>query len=244
MKRLLAAGCGDIYQICKAFRGGEAGARHNPEFTLLEWYRTGYSLEQLIGEVAELVCGILDRSEWVSVSYGDLFRQHLGIDPHRASLRELETCARDHVDYNGSGDLRDTWLDLLMSHVLEKRMADDGLVFVTHYPESQAALARLRRERDIAVSERFELFVDGMELANGYCELGDPLEQRGRFDAENARCSARGEPTRPVDERLLAALASGFPDCAGVALGIDRLLMLRMGADRVEQVLSFDWARS
>jgi lysyl-tRNA synthetase class 2 len=193
--------------------------------------------------VAELVCGILDRSAWVSISYGELFRQHLGIDPHRASLRELENCARDHVDYGGSAELRDTWLDLLMSHVLEPRLAESGMVFVTNYPESQAALARLRRERDIVVAERFELFVDGIELANGYCELADPLEQRRRFADDNARLSARGEPARPVDERLLAALESGLPDCAGVALGIDRLLMLRMGAERVEQVLSFDWSR-
>jgi lysyl-tRNA synthetase class 2 len=241
---LLAAGCGDIYQICKAFRAREAGARHNPEFTLLEWYRLGLSLEQLIEEVAELVCGILDRSAWASISYGDLFRRHLGIDPHRASTEELESCARDHVDFDGGGEGRDIWLDLLMSHVIEKRLAGEGLVFVRNYPESQAALARLRSEGEIAVSERFELYVDGMELANGYCELADPVEQGRRFESDNVVLSARGEPTRPVDERLLAALESGFPDCAGVALGVDRLLMLRTGAARIEQVLSFDWSRS
>lgn len=244
MKRLLAAGSGDIYQIGKAFRGGEAGPRHNPEFTLLEWYRTGYSLQQLIGEVAELVCGVLGRSGWVTVGYGELFQRRLGIDPHRASLDELEACARERVDYSGGAELRDTWLDLLMSHVLEPSLAADGLVFVTDYPETQAALARLRRERDVVVAERFELFVDGVELANGYCELGDPVELRQRFESDNARLSARGEPARPLDERLLAALEAGLPDCAGVALGIDRLLMLRIGAEAVSQVLSFDWGRS
>ena len=243
MKRLLAAGSGDIFQISKAFRAGETGTRHNPEFTMLEWYRTGFTLEQLMLEVVELVCEVLERSHWSSVRYGELFGRRLGIDPHRASMEALEECARSHVNFSGSVDDRDGWLDLLMSHVIEPGMAEEGVVLVSHYPRSQAALARLKQQGDILVAERFELFVDGVELANGYLELSDPQEQAARFDAENAALSEKGGDTRPRDERLLAALEEGLPDCAGVALGVDRLLMLKLGAKRLEDVLSFDWHR-
>ena len=243
MKRLLAAGCGDIYQVCKAFRDGEAGGRHNPEFTLLEWYRLDFTLGQMIEEVGELVCGVLDRDGWQVISYGELFQRELGVDPHRAAVDELEACARAHIDYSGGGESRDTWLDLLMSHRVEPALATAGLVFITDYPASQAALSLLRPDGDIHVAERFELFVDGVGLANGYRELSDPAEQRRRFEADNAALTARGEADRPLDETLLAALASGLPECAGVALGLDRLLMLRTGCQRVQQVLSFDWSR-
>ena len=176
------------------------------------------------------------------VAYRELFEAELGLDPHRASVAELESCARQRVDYAGGADSRDTWLDLLMSHVIQPALA--GRVFVFDYPASQAALARRRREGDVEVAERFELFVDGVELANGYRELTDPSEQRRRFEADNAVLAARGEAPRPLDERLLAALESGLPDCAGVALGLDRLLMLKLGADSLADVLAFDWSRS
>jgi lysyl-tRNA synthetase class 2 len=244
MKRLLAAGSGPIYQICKAFRGGEAGPRHNPEFTMLEWYRPGLTLSGLVEEVAELVGGILDQPSCDEVSYADLFARYLDIDPHGASCAELESCARAHVDFHGAAGSRDTWLDLLLTHVIQPRLRDTGMVFVRDYPASQAALARVFRRGSVAVADRFELFVDGVELANGYCELTDPVEQRRRFEADNAALTARGEPTRDVDERFLSALDAGLPDCTGVALGIDRLLMLRMGIDTIAGAIGFDWSRS
>ncbi|MEE4192270.1 MAG: EF-P lysine aminoacylase EpmA [Halieaceae bacterium] len=241
MKRLLAAGSGPIYQVCKAFRDGEAGARHNPEFTLLEWYRPGFSLAQLMQEVAELVAGVLGEAPVEVLSYRDLFQRSLGIDPLTASSEELEQLARERLDYGGGEETRDTWLDLLLTHLVEPTLS--GRVFVHDYPASQAALARLRREGGATVAERFELYVDGVELANGYFELADPAEQRSRFEADNEVLTARGEPPRPLDEDLLAAVQAGLPDCSGVALGLDRLLMLKLGAERLEQVLSFDWSR-
>lgn len=242
MKRLLADGSGPIFQVCKAFRGGEAGPRHNPEFTLLEWYRPGYDLRDLMAEVAELVCELLDERPVRYVAYRELFEAAVGLDPHRASADELESCARQRVDYAGGAESRDTWLDLLMSHVIQPSLAD--VVLVYDYPASQAALARLRPDGEIPVAERFELFLDGVELANGYRELTDAVEQRRRFEADNAVLATRGEPPRPLDEQLLAALESGLPDCAGVALGLDRLLMLKLGAGSLADVLAFDWSRS
>lgn len=242
MKRLLADGSGPIFQVCKAFRAGEAGPRHNPEFTLLEWYRPGFDLQALMAEVADLVCGVLGARPPQFVSYRELCTAKLGLDPHRASTAELESCARQRIDYAGGAESRDTWLDLLMSHVIQPSLS--GLVFVFDYPASQAALARLRREGEVQVAERFELFIDGVELANGYRELADAAEQRRRFEADNAMLAARGETPRPLDEQLLAALHAGLPDCAGVALGLDRLLMLKMGADSLADVLAFDWTRS
>ena len=244
MKRLLASGSGAVYQVCKAFRGGEAGRRHNPEFTLLEWYRPGFSLSGLIEEVAELVGAVLDQPDWSTIAYADLFRRYAGIDPHSAATVDLEACVREHIDYGGGGESRDTWLDLLLTHVIEPRLAGTGLLFVRDYPASQASLARLRRRGDVEVADRFELYVDGVELANGYRELSDPREQRRRFESDNEMLSVRGEEPRPMDERLLSALQSGLPDCSGVALGVDRLLMLKCGVDRIEQVLGFDWSRS
>lgn len=242
MKRLLAEGAGPIFQVCKAFRAGEAGPRHNPEFTLLEWYRPGYGLRDLMSEVAELVCEQLGARPVSYVAYRELFEAALGLDPHRASADELESCVRQRVDYAGGAESRDTWLDLLMSHVIQPSLAD--MVFVYDYPASQAALARRRHDGDVEVAERFELFVDGVELANGYRELADASEQRRRFEADNAVLAERGESPRPLDEELLAALDSGLPDCAGVALGLDRLLMLKLGVDSLADVLAFDWSRS
>ena len=244
MKRLLAAGSGPIYQVCKAFRGGEAGARHNPEFTLLEWYRPGFSLAQLMEEVGELVGGVLERSEWSTVSFAALFEEILDLDPHRSTVAELEAAARARLDYAGGPEPRDTWLDLLFSHLVEPRLQERGLLFVTDYPASQAALARVREEGGVALAERFELYVDGVELANGYRELTDGAEQRRRFERDNVRLAEMGKPARPIDERLLAALDSGLPDCAGVALGVDRLLMLREGEAKLPDLLAFDWGRS
>ena len=244
MKRLLAAGSGPIYQVARAFRDGEAGARHNPEFSLLEWYRPGFDHHQLMDEVAELVIHCLGPKSVEQYAYRDLFRAELGLDPLTASLEQLQSLARESLDLGALSGDRDMWLDLLMSHLVEPSLADRGLCFVYDYPASQAALARLEEKAGQLVGQRFELYVDGVEVANGYCELTDAVEQRQRFIADNERRREHGLAERPVDELLLAALDAGMPDCAGVALGIDRLLMLATGQADIRQVLAFDWARS
>ncbi|GAB5452252.1 MAG: elongation factor P--(R)-beta-lysine ligase [Halioglobus sp.] len=241
MKRLLSAHGQAIYQVCKAFRDGEAGARHNPEFTLLEWYRPGLDHHALMEEVAELVCSVLGDRPHRSISYRQVFLQQLSVDPMRATSQELAQVARQHLD---PGDLeggRDLWLDLLMSHVIEPWLADQGMCFVYDYPSSQAALARIVPAGDVSVGQRFELYVDGLELANGYYELADAAEQRSRFDADNAHRRECGLAERAADEQLLAALEQGLPDCSGVALGLDRLLMLALGETDIRAVLAFDW---
>jgi lysyl-tRNA synthetase class 2 len=244
MKRLLANGSGPIFQVSKAFRDGEAGSRHNPEFTLLEWYRPGFDHHQLMREVAELVLSYLGPQPGEYHAYRDLFRQELSIDPCIVGEAELESIARSELDVGDlSGDC-DLWLDLLMSHVIEPRLADRGLCFVYDYPQSQAALARVSEVAGLPVGHRFELYVNGMELANGYWELCDVAEQRRRFIADNQRRIAAGLNEQPLDEQLLAALAAGLPDCAGVAVGLDRLLMLGSGCRDIRQVLAFDWSRS
>jgi lysyl-tRNA synthetase class 2 len=244
MKRLLAAGSGPIFQIAHAFRDGEAGRRHNPEFTLLEWYRPGFDHHRLMAEVAELVRHCLGERGLHHYSYRRLFLEHLGIDPFTAPVDELRQCARNHLDPGPLTGDRDLWLDLLLSHVIEPQLAGRGMCFVFDYPPSQAALARVDREGGVAVGQRFELYVDGVELANGYRELTDAAEQRRRFERDNVRRREYGLPERPLDERLLAALAHGLPDCSGVALGVDRLLMLAAGSSDIREVLAFDWERS
>jgi lysyl-tRNA synthetase class 2 len=244
MKRLLAAGSGAIFQVCKAFRGGESGTLHNPEFSLLEWYRPGFDQKQLMNEVRSLVELFLPGRSWSSVSYRDVFLSSVEVDPWLASEAELEACARQALEVDFPEASRDEWLDLLMSHLLQPQLASAGMVFVYDYPPSQAALARVRQERDICVSERFELFADGIELANAYVELTDPGELAVRFATDNAVLESRGESARMVDQRLLDAVEAGLPECSGVALGLDRLLMLSTGCGSIEEVLAFDWKRS
>ncbi len=244
MKRLLACHGLPIFQLARAFRDGEAGARHNPEFTLLEWYRPGFDHHALMVEVAELVRGCLGERALHYCSYRQLFLDTLGVDPFAAALDELQSVARAHLDTGTISGDRDLWLDLLMSHLIEPQLAERGMCFVYDYPPSQAALARIETIDGVAVGHRFELYVDGMELANGYCELLDPAEQRGRFEHDNHRRRELGLPQRPLDERLLAALEHGLPGCSGVALGVDRLLMLSSGVADIREVLAFDWAHA
>ncbi|QIB65819.1 EF-P lysine aminoacylase EpmA [Kineobactrum salinum] len=243
MKRLLAAGSGPIYQLARAFRDGEAGRRHNPEFSLLEWYRPGMDHHQLMAEVAELVCHCLGSRPWQAFSYREVFLQSVAIDPFTASTAALREIARDRFDLGALEGGRDLWLDVLLSHAVEPWLGSRGLCFVYDYPASQAALARTALRDGIEVAERFELYVDGVELANGYHELTDPAEQRRRFERDNQVRQRRGAAPRPIDERLLAALAVGLPDCAGVALGVDRLLMLASGESDIRRVLGFAWDR-
>ena len=247
MKRLLAAGSGPIYQICKVFRDGERGRRHHPEFTLLEWYRPGWDSDRLITEVTDLVRLALGQPERPveSLSYRQLFLDRLAIDPFRASLEDLAACARDQ-GIAGVGDLdldRDGWLDLLLTHRLETGLGRGRLTFLRDYPPSQAALARLRPGPE-PVAERFELYLEGVELANGFAELTDAAEQRRRFEQDQANRHERGLPVPPLDEAFLVALAAGMPEAAGVALGLDRLLMAITGASHIDQVLAFPIERA
>lgn len=242
MKRLLVAGSGSIYQICKAFRRGEAGRLHNPEFTLLEWYRLGFNLSQLMDEVAQLLQELLGSRvlRRMSFSYGELFQEHIGVS-WQASLSDLKRQAESLGWPEASavcGQERSLWLDFLFSHAVQPRLPKEAVVFVCDFPAPLAALARLRPD-DPEVAERFEVFVDGVELANGYHELNDPLELRARFDADLAWRRRAGLPLPPVDEAFLAALEAGLPDCSGVALGVDRVLMLAEGVSAISDVLPF-----
>jgi len=240
MKRLLAAGSGAIYQICKSFRQGESGKRHNPEFTMLEWYRPGFDYLQLMAEVAELVNLLLGERSVRQLSYRDAFVAVLGVDPHRADADVLVGLAKRHTGYVADGDDVDTLLELLMSQVIEPTLGCNELTFIYDYPASQCALAKVAVDAEgAAVAQRFELYVEGVELANGYYELTDADEQLQRFMADLDERKRRGLVTLPADQKLLAALQSGMPDCAGVALGLDRLLMLMAGADSIRDVITF-----
>jgi len=248
MKRLLAAGSGPIYQICKVFRDAERGRRHHPEFTLLEWYRPGFSMRGLIDEVAALVRALLERPDLPAetLTYRGLFRSRLGLDPWETPDTALRSRAID-AGIPGAVALaldRDGWLDLLLCHCLESGLGRGALTFLCHYPPSQAALARVVDDGGVPVAERFELYLDGMELANGFVELTDAAEQRLRFDADLAVRRRDGQRTPPMDAGLLAALEAGLPDSAGVALGLDRLLMIRTGAGHIDQVLAFPAERA
>ncbi len=244
LKRLLAAGAGSIYSLGKVFRDGEAGRRHNPEFTLLEWYRPGWDEHDLMAEVAELLVatGAVAADHCRRLSYGEVFQAAVGLDPHEAGDVELQRVAGDLAGSDWSGEPRGHCLDLIFSLAVEPTLPQ-GLVQVYDFPTCQAALARLYRDaRGRRVARRFEAFLDGMELANGYCELTDAVEQRQRFEHDNVLRRQLGKVEIPVDERLLAALEAGLPDCAGVALGMDRLLMRLAGVDDIRRVLAFPWA--
>ncbi len=246
LKRLLAAGFGDCYELGRVFRDGEAGGRHNPEFTMLEWYRLGWDHMRLIDETAALVqaaLALVGREAKLSrIAYRDLYRERLHLDPAFASDEELRGALGDVV-IDPSGLTRDDWLDLLMTHRLQPSFRTDEMLAVYDYPASQCALARIRRD-DLPVAERFELYLGPLELANGYHELADADEQGARFDRDLQVRSGRGDLRPPRDERLLQALAAGFPSCAGVAMGMDRLMMAMLGTGRIADVLAFDFTRA
>ena len=242
-KRLLVAGVGDCYELGRVFRDGEAGRRHNPEFTMLEWYRVGRDHRWLAGETVELICAALvsvDRSVDVfQTTYRDLFISTIGVDPFSDNVEALRAALGD-IAIDPSGLSRDDWLDLLLTHRIQPNFPHDGITIVIDYPPTQCALARVRD----GVAERFEIYVGSHELANGYHELTDSVEQRRRFDRDNERRRDRGLQTVPIDENLLRALEQGLPDCAGVALGIERLLMAMTGSDNIADVLAFPFAEA
>lgn len=244
MKRLLAAGSGSIYQIAKAFRGEESGRLHNPEFTLLEWYRVGFDLHALMDEVDALLALILDTPKARRLSYETLFTEALGIDPHHTTVQTLAACAEAHhiqLSALAAQDLDvDAWLDILMTHCIEPTLGFDRPVFINDYPASKAALATLRkREEGVFVAERVEVYVRGIELANGYHELRDATVQRQRFEADCVRRKQMGLKAIPIDQHVLSALEAGMPACAGIALGLDRLLLLKEGLHDLSETLSF-----
>ena len=250
MKRLLADGAPDIYQIARVFRAGESGPRHNPEFTLLEWYRHGLGHLELAREVSALIRAQaalqtdgLRPQGYGELAYTDLFQVNLGVDPVSADAASLKRVALDH-GLTISGELdRDGWLDALISLVLAPAFPADCLTVVHDFPESQAVLARPSTDRP-GCAARFELYWGDMELANGYHELTDPAVLRSRQARDAALRRRRGQPLPQPDPHLEAALETGLPDCAGVALGVDRLLMCLLGVDRMDQVLDFPWSRA
>ena len=249
LKRLLAAGVGDCYELGRVFRDGEVGGRHNPEFTMLEWYRLGWDHHRLIDEAAAVVNRALALVGRVArlgrIAYRDLYRRDLGVDPLRDDDASLRSALGD-VQIEPEGLERDDWLDLLMTHRLQPRFDPDTLLAVYDYPASQCALAKIRHDpaqTESPVAERFELYLGPVELANGYHELTDAAEQQARFARDLDRRAARGSEQPPVDAHLLAALTQGLPACAGVALGVDRLLMAMLGTPRIADVLAFDFAR-
>ncbi|MBS0582863.1 MAG: EF-P lysine aminoacylase GenX [Proteobacteria bacterium] len=245
-KRLLAAGVGDNYELGRVFRNGEAGRRHNPEFTMLEWYRVGWDHMRLIGETVELVRAALALAgrqvEVKKYTYRDLFVSALGVDPFEATDAKLHAALGD-VRIDAAGLVRDDWLDLLLTHRIQPAFPADCITVICDYPTTQCALAKIRAG-DPPVAERFELYVGTQELANGYHELTDATEQRTRFERDNARRRERGVAEVPIDQNLLAALAAGMPACAGVALGIERLLMAMLGTDDIREVLAFPFAEA
>ncbi len=249
MKRLLAAGCGSIYQITPAFRQDEQGKKHNPEFTLLEWYRIDFDHHALMGEVNALLRFVaedfftLERSQFYS--YQDAMLKFANVDPFKATNKELkEATVKADIDVVGMENASaDDWLDLLMSHVVEKNLPLNCPVFIYDYPASQAALAKIRKGSP-DVAERFELYINGVELANGFHELSDAKEQEERFHREQVQRKKSGLPGIPADYHLIAALKHGLPECAGVAIGIDRLLMVLSGAEHINEVLTFPFDRA
>lgn len=246
MKRLLAAGVGDCYELGRVFRDGEAGGRHNPEFTMLEWYRIGWDHLQLVDEAVALVqsaLALVQREASVArVTYRDLYRDTLGLDPMTADIGMLRAAFDGDIDPDGL--TRDDWLDLLMTHRIQPRFPPNQLLAVHDYPASQCALANVVRRGDADVAERFELYLGPIELANGYHELRDAEEQRARFRRDLQVRAQRDQPQPAMDVALLAAMQSGLPACAGVALGIDRLLMAMLGTVCIDEVLAFGFNRA
>jgi len=248
MKRLLAAGFPDIFSIARVFRDGECGRRHQPEFTMVEWYRLGFSLREIIEDTVAVIDTALQKGFLaeapVSVDYRDCFLQTVGVDPLTASIDELTNAANaDDRLRLAMGDFRDDWLDLILATRIAPKFAGDRLTVLRHYPAAQAALARLC-PADPRVADRFEVFYGGIELANGYVELTDAAEQSRRINNDNADRQRRGRVVRPYDVSLLEALEAGLPACAGVAMGLERLQMILEKTDDVRDVVSFAFEES
>ncbi|PJG82566.1 elongation factor P--(R)-beta-lysine ligase [Caviibacterium pharyngocola] len=238
MKRLLAAGSGAIFQLCHVFRNEEAGRKHNPEFTMLEWYRPYFDMYRLIDEVDDLLQQILDCEPAERASYQFVFQEYVGLDPLSAEQAELVEKAKEYHFNDAENESRDTLLQFLFSAVVEPKIGLHRPIAVYHFPATQAALAQISSE-DHRVAERFEFYYKGVELANGFNELTDAREQLSRFEQDNRLREKAGLAQRKIDERFLAALQAGVPNCSGVALGVDRLIMLALGAENISEVMAF-----
>ena len=240
MKRLLAAGAEAIYQITRAFRNGETGPLHNPEFTMVEWYRVGDGMPEGMDLLSEFCEFLLARRPAEHLSYAEAFSRHVGLDPHLASDADLHEAAKRHgiAAPTSLDDDRDGWLDLLLIESVQPHLGQPRPTILFDYPASQAALARVR-EGSPPVAERFELYVEGIELANGYHELLDAAVLRSRIAAANRQRVADSKPPLPEESRLLAAMDAGLPPCTGVALGFDRLVMIAAGARTLAEVMAF-----
>ena len=246
MKRLLAAGSGDIYQICHTFRAGERSRLHNPEFTMVEWYRIGFDLQQIMEETTALIGRLLASQLPVeSISYNDAFLRELDCDALDAPTPRLQGLCRQHglAEQSLKDATRDDLLDFLVATQVGPRLGHGQISCLHHYPTSQAALAQVDRI-DPRTALRFEVYVQGLELANGFVELADSEEQSARFQRDRAQRALRGLPDVQVDPRMLAALDAGLPGCAGVALGFDRVVMLATGAGSIDEVMAFPWERA
>ncbi len=258
MKRLLAAGSGAIFQVAKVFRQGESGRKHNPEFTLLEWYRPDWDHFQLMTEVEQLLRSLLlphlQLAETEFVTYQQAFENRLNINPHSVTKQQLLACVATEGLANVLDDNEaiDRFLELLFSHIIEPDLGKSktidgktqaGICFLYHYPQSQASLARIAQHDDQRVAERFEVFIGGMEIANGFHELNNAQEQRKRFESDNLKRAAMGFQQMPMDEFFLAALEQ-LPDCAGVAIGIERVLMVMKQLTHINEVISFPIERA
>jgi len=241
MKRLLCAGSGSIYQICKAFRSDEVGRLHHPEFTMLEWYHIGFDHHDLMMEMDEFLQYVIHTKPAKKVSYQQIFEQYLNINPHSIADEELKMITQTSCGIAPDHKLdRDDYLNLLLTHIIEPELKSALCpIFIYDYPASQAALAKIRQDNP-PVAERFEVYIQGIELANGYHELTDVLEQKWRFDQDIEKRKKLNYPIVPMDNYLLSALESGLPDCAGVALGIDRLVMIAAQKESLSEIMAFN----
>lgn len=244
MKRMLADGYPDVYQICKVFRDGETGRNHRTEFTMVEWYRHNFSLQNIMQDTIDFVCRTLNRDDLASsaesLNYADAFRKELQVNVLDDDVQKLSALANaDEALVKSMGDDRDAWLDLLLTSKIARNFPHDRLTLLYHYPASQAALARCCPE-DSRLADRFELYYGSLELANGFVELADADEQLDRFENDRNRRRQLGLTVHAADEALIAALRQGLPPCAGVAVGFDRLLMVRTGCDDIADVNTFD----
>jgi len=246
MKRLLSAGYPDIYEICKVFRDAEAGRYHQPEFTMVEWYRLDFGLNDIVQDTLEFITTLVDAKRFdkapMLLSHAEAFAEFAGIDSSTADIETLSAAAAADDQLKQSlGDSRDDWLDLILAEKISSKFPTDRLTALCHYPASQAALSRICPD-DASVADRFEVFAGDLELANGYVELVDAKEQSSRFEADQSARKLAGRPQRPIDRAFIAALASGLPACAGVAVGFDRVHMLNEGTGDIRQALSFAFA--
>lgn len=236
MKRLLAMGSGDIYQLCKAFRKNELGRLHNPEFTILEWYRLGIDHHQLMDEVEKLIITVFATSKFKRFTYQEIYESVTGVNPHDTTLKELQQLTkRNGIEVEGIGNDQDTWVQLIFTHLIEPKLDENVPIFIYDFPKSQAMLARIR-DGKYQLASRFELYYQGIELANGFHELNDFEEQQRRFNADLARRRDLGLVPMSMDDQFINSVRM-LPDCSGVALGIDRLTLIAVGGKSLDEVM-------